>query len=193
MERIDLEDGHLVWIKSWIPNEKANLLYKSLLLTLPWSSYSIQLFGKDVEIPRKESFHAVHPNLAYGYSGKRLVTHLFTAELEALLAQLNAQFHLDLNSVLANLYQCGQDSNGWHADNEKELGENPVIVSVSLGQTRSFKLKHRRHGTVHTLNLANGDLLLMSDTIQKHYVHQVPKTKKNVLGRINLTFRKIVS
>ena len=98
----------------------------------------------------------------------------------------------EFSSVLLNLYRDGSDSNGWHADNEKELGTNPAIASLSLGAERKFNIKHRRLKTEkHQLVLEHGSLLLMKGEMQHHWLHQIAKTKKEVGPRINLTFRKI--
>jgi alkylated DNA repair dioxygenase AlkB len=95
------------------------------------------------------------------------------------------------NCVLINYYRNGMDSNGWHADNEKELGENPVIASLSLGETRRFDLKHQFEDEKFSIPLNSGDLLLMDNQIQNFYKHQIAKSKKINNPRINLTFRWI--
>ena len=89
-------------------------------------------------------------------------------------------------------YRNGQDSNGWHSDNEKELGENPTIASVSFGDERYFNMKHRENKSFKLkLLLKNGSVFIMSGETQEYWLHQIPKTNKNVGPRINLTFRKI--
>jgi alkylated DNA repair dioxygenase AlkB len=96
------------------------------------------------------------------------------------------------NSVLLNLYRYGTDSMGWHSDNEPELGQNPVIGSLSLGGTRRFMLRHRTEkGLKHQLELTSGSFLLMQGTTQHYWQHHIPKTKRPVPPRINLTFRVI--
>tara|TARA_X000001036_G_C20611880_1_gene779324 strand:- start:667 stop:1035 length:369 start_codon:yes stop_codon:yes gene_type:complete len=96
------------------------------------------------------------------------------------------------NCVLLNLYRDGQDSNGWHSDNEKELGKNPTIASVSFGDERYFNMKHKENKLLkHRLLLKNGSVFIMSRETQDYWLHQIPKTKKTVGPRINLTFRKI--
>lgn len=190
--RMELEDGYLIYIKNWISNSLADEYFNRFKYELPWSSNTIKLFGKEVKIPRKESFHATNLNLSYGYSGKRMRTNLLTPELEELRQRINKEFELNLNSVLANLYETGNDSNGWHADNERELGENPIIVSLSLGAERKFQLKHLISGKITSLCLGKGDLLLMSDNVQNSYQHQIPKMTNFHQPRINLTFRKII-
>src|SRR6187431_60877 len=98
----------------------------------------------------------------------------------------------NLTTVLLNYYRDGSDSNGWHADNEKELGTNPVIASLSLGAERNFQLKHNIDITQKkNIILENGSLLLMKGTTQHFWKHQIPKTAKAIGPRINLTFRII--
>ena len=95
-------------------------------------------------------------------------------------------------TVLLNQYRDGKDSNGWHSDDEKELGENPIIASVSFGEERFFHLKHKQHKEKrYKIKLAHGSLLVMGGTIQKHWQHQIAKTKRSIGARINLTFRRI--
>ena len=89
-----------------------------------------------------------------------------------------------------NLYRNGKDSNGWHADDEKELGQDPIIASISLGQERPFHLRYKRNTKVkHKIVLGHGSLLLMKGSTQHHWQHQIPKTAKSIAERINLTFR----
>ena len=99
---------------------------------------------------------------------------------------------MQFNCVLVNLYRNGQDSNGWHADNEPELGKNPMIASVSLGATRRFDLRHNITKEKISFDLTNGSLLLMKGEIQHFWKHQITKTKKIDAARINLTFRMLI-
>jgi alkylated DNA repair dioxygenase AlkB len=150
----------------------------------------ISLFGKKHSIPRLESFHAKN-NLTYSYSGKSLNAKPFTAEMFSLCERIENAVNSKFNCVLINYYRNGMDSNGWHADNEKELGENPVIASLSLGETRRFDLKHQFEDEKFSIPLNSGDLLLMDNQIQNFYKHQIAKSKKINNPRINLTFRWI--
>ncbi|WP_317045176.1 alpha-ketoglutarate-dependent dioxygenase AlkB family protein [Arenibacter amylolyticus] len=118
--------------------------------------------------------------------------HTFTPLLLELKNSLHKSLNIQFTSCLLNLYRDGKDSNGWHADDEKELGKNPIIASISLGQERYFHLKHRKNKDVkHKLLLQHGSLLLMKGETQHHWLHQVPKTTKAQHQRINLTFRII--
>ena len=100
--------------------------------------------------------------------------------------------NVEFNSCLLNLYRNGKDSNGWHADDEKELGQNPIIGSISLGQERPFYLRYKKDTKLkHKIVLGHGSLLLMKGVTQHHWQHQIPKTTKPIGERINLTFRII--
>jgi alkylated DNA repair dioxygenase AlkB len=115
----------------------------------------------------------------------------FTAPMHAILARITKLTGCTFNAVLINVYRNGMDSNGWHADNEKELGKNPIIASVSFGAERKFQLKSRDGAVKKTILLENGSILLMGGTIQPAFIHCIPKEPKVALPRINLTFRTV--
>jgi len=132
------------------------------------------------------------PDAYYHYSG---VTHQpipWTIELLAVRSKIEQCCQCVFNSVLANLYRNGNDSMGCHADDEKELGVNPVIASLSFGDSRLFKLHHKKRKETLDIQLEHGDLLIMSGSLQHHWVHCLPKTKQFKKPRINLTFRRIL-
>lgn len=106
--------------------------------------------------------------------------------------RLEQEFDIQFNSVLANLYRDGKDSNGWHADNEKELGKNPIIASLSFGSERRFDLKHQLTKKKISFDLKNGALLIMGGEMQHFWKHQIAKSSKISEQRINLTFRRII-
>ncbi len=114
----------------------------------------------------------------------------WTATLEKLRNQLNKSFNLELNSALCNWYRNGEDSNGWHSDNEPELGQNPTILSLSFGATRKFQLKNRETGELINLSLEEGSLLIMFGESQKQWKHQIPKQRRVLDDRVNITLRK---
>jgi alkylated DNA repair dioxygenase AlkB len=119
--------------------------------------------------------------------------HVFTHALLEIKEQVEKVALVKFTSCLLNYYRDGKDSNGWHSDDEKELGKNPVIASVSLGAPRMFHFRNKKDKTLkHKLPLEHGSLLLMQGTTQHYWQHQLPKTAKNVGGRINLTFRVII-
>ena len=153
------------------------------------------MYGKPVLIPRLNAWFG-DDEANYGYSGIRLKRNAWFAELLDLRNQIQQTFDYSFNSVLANLYRDGNDSVGWHSDDEKELGRQPVIASLSFGDTRRFSLRPKKlanHKPVH-IDLQAGSLLLMAGDTQHYWLHQLAKTKQQGLrGRINLTFRNIVS
>lgn len=191
VELIELSDGDILWVKHFLSPDEANTLMASLLDTIPWRQDSIRIAGKDTPIPRLQAWFG-DEGLVYTYSGLTLQPNPWLPELEALKHRIEDYSDTHFNSLLANLYRDENDSVGWHADDEPELGENPVIASLSLGETREFALKHRDHPHQKVrLDLRNGDLLIMKGALQHHWLHQLPKAKTHCDPRINLTFRRI--
>lgn len=190
IEKIVLKDGWIRFIPTFLNEDIANQLFENLQQTIQWQQGEIVLFGKKHATPRLEAFCA-DDQKSYGYSGQRLITHEFTKELNKIRQKLTLENGTSFNSVLLNLYRTGNDSNGWHADNEPELGRNPIIASLSLGATRRFDLKHNTTKEQLSYYLNHGSLLIMGGELQHHWKHQIAKTKKVNEPRINLTFRII--
>jgi alkylated DNA repair dioxygenase AlkB len=186
-----IEDGWLHFDPHFLSNEEADILFHTLETTLPWAQGSVTLFGKTYPTPRLESLH-VRGNKSYSYSGNTLHQHPFTPELLALKAKIDALVGVQFNCVLANFYRDGKDSNGWHADNERELGKNPIIASISFGCARRFDLKHSTTSERKQLMLTHGSLLIMGGSMQHHWKHCIAKSTKIIGPRINLTFRILV-
>jgi alkylated DNA repair dioxygenase AlkB len=186
-----LEDGWLLFEPEFLTGIESDLLFETLYTSLPWAQGKVKIFGKTHATPRLESLHVVDGK-SYNYSGNALISHPFTSELNELKNKIEAFSGESFNCVLANLYRDGKDSNGWHADNERELGINPVIASVSLGSARRFDLKHTTTGELKQLILPHGSLLLMGGTMQHNWKHCIAKTTKIQQPRINLTFRMLV-
>ncbi|HBW85731.1 MAG TPA: alpha-ketoglutarate-dependent dioxygenase AlkB [Crocinitomicaceae bacterium] len=182
--------GEVFLIRNFLHENESEHYFSGLMKALSFEQKDIVMFGKRIEIPRLESFHAVDGK-SYGYSGKRLETRPFNPILSSLKGKIEGQISVHFNSVLVNLYRNENDSNGWHADDEKELGKNPVIASISIGAKRRFQLKHKLEPLKHNLELNNGDLLIMGGTLQSNWKHQVPKEKYFCGPRLNLTFRFI--
>jgi alkylated DNA repair dioxygenase AlkB len=189
-QNIPIPDGALTYWPDFLTDAAATEIFESLKM-LPWKQNHVRIFNKWHLTPRLESLHGIEQT-TYSYSGQTLETTPFTPLLSAIKSQVEACTQQEFNVVLVNYYRNGQDSNGWHADNEPELGKNPVIASLSLGAERRFDIKHIHSGQKLQLMLENGSLLLMSGTMQHFWKHQIAKTKKVEEGRINLTFRKIV-
>ncbi len=189
-QKLELEDTTLLYFPQFLYNNEADFWFEYLNSTISFQSGDIKLFGKTYKKPRLEAFFA-DGNLSYSYSGQQLNTQRITDELNELKTRVESVSQLDFNAILVNLYRDGQDSNGWHADNEKELGSDPLIASVSLGAERIFEMQHIHSKTRIKLNLEHGSLLCMLQGSQRFWKHQLPKDKSVHLPRINLTFRKI--
>ncbi len=186
-----LLDGQLHYYPSLLDPQQADILYQQLLQEIPWQTGHVFIYGREHLIPRLQAWHG-DPGISYTYSGKTLQADAWTPTLANLCQQLNQLLGLQLNAVLCNLYRNGNDCMGWHADDEKELGENPQILSISLGAERDFAL--RRQGSSRqsgTLRLANGSLLDMRPGMQNHWQHSLPKRARIQQSRINLTFRTL--
>ncbi len=188
---LDLPDSDISYYPHFLSSQQANLYFEKLRKETPWQQDTITLFGKTHPQPRLTALYGDNGQ-AYTYSGIRMKPHTFTPLLLELKNSLHKSLNIQFTSCLLNLYRDGKDSNGWHADDEKELGKNPIIASISLGQERYFHLKHRKNkDEKHKLLLQHGSLLLMKGETQHHWLHQVPKTTKAQHQRINLTFRII--
>jgi len=187
--RLDLPDAD---VRLWRPafqSAEADALLTLLRTRIDWQQEDIVIFGESRRVPRLVAWHG-DPGTAYTYSGTAHEPLPWTPELQRIRQRVEELTAHCFNSVLLNLYRDGNDGMGWHADDEPELGREPVIASVSFGATRRFKLRHRRMRiATSTLELAHGDLLLMAGQTQHAYVHAVPKTARPVGTRVNLTFR----
>ncbi|WP_151703741.1 alpha-ketoglutarate-dependent dioxygenase AlkB family protein [Nitrincola alkalilacustris] len=183
------KDAELSYFPGFIPAAEASRLLQHLTRQLAWRQDSIQLFGQQRMIPRLQCFQG-DAGLAYRYSRLTLMAEPWDPSVEQLRNRLMDLGH-DFNCVLINLYRDGNDSMGWHSDDEPELGTNPVIASLSLGQTRQFKMRHKQTGEKLDITLEHGSLLLMSGPTQHHWQHAIMRSKRPMSERINLTFRSI--
>jgi alkylated DNA repair dioxygenase AlkB len=181
----------MIW-DHYLNQQEADYLFHTIMNYKSFERGTIKLFGKTHRKPRLESFHSIG-NLSYSYSKNTLTTNPFTPELLEIKSRIEEVTGAEYNSVLINLYRHGKDSNGWHSDNEKELGMYPVIASLSLGAERRFRVSAReKEAKKLVFPMKHGDLLLMGAGFQENYSHSVPKDMKVHEPRINLTFRKIL-
>lgn len=185
-----LRDGRLDLWPHCLGAAEADRLYWALRRSLAWQQERLVIYGREHPVPRLVAWYG-DPGARYRYSGVEHRPLPWTAELREIRARIAELTGVAYNSVLANLYRNGRDGMGWHADDERELGRDPNIASLSLGATRRFRLRHRASGETHALDLTHGSLLVMSGALQHHWVHCVPKTQRPVGARINLTFREI--
>lgn len=193
VERFDLPQAELLLIRQWLAPARADALLLQLRAELAWEQSVIRVYGRQCPIPRLNAWYA-DPSCDYGYSGVRMTAHAWTPALQGLRQEAAESCNSTFNSVLANCYRDGADSVGWHADDEPELGINPVIASVSLGGSRCFQLRHRLRKDLARVDieLTHGSLLIMRGETQHHWVHAIPKTRRMSPPRINLTFRRVV-
>ncbi len=169
---------------------KSRSLYQYLVDNLKWQQPEMSMFGKVVRIPRKQVYMA-EPRFAYAYSGLTMTPAPWVPVLMNIRNTLNKRCNVTFNAVLINWYQDGNDSVSWHADDEVELGTRPVIASISLGETRKMKIRHKISKDVFDIMLEDGSCLIMQGESQSVYEHCIPKIAGKVAGRINLTFRTI--
>ncbi|SDS15387.1 alpha-ketoglutarate-dependent dioxygenase AlkB family protein [Christiangramia echinicola] len=188
---IQLKNAEIEYYQGFLNEMKANEYLKNLLQLNSWRHEKIKLFGREIFQPRLTTLFG-ESGKNYTYSGLEMTPEPFTQELIEIKDLCEEISNTNYNVCLANLYRDGRDSMGWHSDDEKELGKEPVIASVSLGAERIFHLKHKKDQTArYKIKLHHGSLLVMKGPTQKFWKHQLPKTKQTVSPRINLTFRKI--
>ena len=193
MERIPIlgcEDE--CWFdENFLELEEASTFFDKLSIETDWIQPQIRMFGKWVDQPRLIAWQSSE-GLSYSYSGITLTASPYSDLVDAIARKIEIKTGLTFNSVLINYYRDGKDSMGWHADNEPELGENPMIASLSLGSARDFVLKHNQRSDLKKVfSLNSGSLLLMGKGIQKNWKHALPK-RAHAGPRINLTFRRIL-
>lgn len=189
---LNLPDSNITYYPDFFDPTNADKYLKTFLKELNWQHHDITIFGKRIPQPRLTALYAVN-DVPYSYSNLTLIPEKFTPELFEIQQKLNIQTGENFTHCLANFYRDGNDSMGWHSDDESALGKDPVIASVSLGGVRNFHLKHKNIKDQRCkLDLEHGSLLLMAGSTQHFWKHQLPKTKKQVAPRINLTFRTIL-
>lgn len=182
----------LTLIEAFLDKAAADAAFAALLVDTPWAQRSLRIAGREVMEPRLTAWYG-EPGRRYTYSGLTLDPLPFSPFLRQLKMAIEAAAGEGFDSVLINRYRSGQDSVGWHADNEPELGPDPLIASLSLGAVRRFVLKERRGKERVALDLPHGSLLLMGRGCQRDWLHSLPKTALPVGQRLNLTFRRLVT
>ena len=185
----NLPDAEVEYFPAFFSIEKANELFEKLKSEIPWQQDTITVYEKNHLQPRLTALYGNEGN-PYGYSNIIMQPHQWNPLLIYIKEEVEKECQENFTTVLLNYYRNGQDSMGWHADNEKELGRNPIIASVTFGAERTFQLKHNTlESAKQSINLQHGSLLIMKGSTQHYWKHQIPKTQKPVGGRINLTFR----
>jgi len=183
---INRPDLELMHMDGFIAKEDADTYYNSILNNTPWREYQMPMYDKIVTAPRMVAWYGTQEE-----TGENTLA--WTPELSGLRAQVEKETGLKFNAVLLNLYRNGNDSVAWHSDKEHRIGSNPNIASVTLGQTRPFRLRHKIDKSIPQLEipLHHGTLLLMHGSTNTFWEHHIPKSSKEMLARINLTFRQV--
>jgi len=190
--KLHLPDADIVYFPNFFSKMVADNLHDSFLKNTPWQQDNIKVFGKVHAQPRLTALFG-DGTKTLSYSNITMHPHFWTDDLLTIKNSLNTIVSAPFNTVLLNCYRDGRDSNGWHADDEKYLGQNPVIASVTFGQERYFHLKHNlKDIPTQKLLLEHGSVLIMQGETQHYWKHQIPKTAKLVSPRINLTFRVVL-
>lgn len=183
--------GEAYFYPAFFDKTESDVLFQSLLTQVNWKQEPIRIFGKEVMQPRLTAWFA-EEGKSYSYSGITMEAYPWNEALRKIKSKVEKEADVKFNSALLNLYRDGRDSMGWHRDNEKELGVNPVIASVSFGAMRTFQLReYQTKSNLRSIPLAHGSMLLMRGETQPYWEHQVPKTNKINAPRINITFRVV--
>lgn len=187
----DLPDAEISYHPNFFDFQRSNELFSILKSEIPWQLDNITVFGKSHPQPRLTALFG-NEGKPYGYSNIVMQPHAWSPLIMYIKNEIEEICQETFTTVLLNRYRDGKDSNGWHADNEKELGKNPIIASVSFGAARVFQMKHNSiENQKQNIILEHGSLLIMKGTTQHFWKHQIPKTAKPIGERINLTFRII--
>jgi alkylated DNA repair dioxygenase AlkB len=185
-----INNGEYIYQIDYFNKIVAENLMSDLENSITWSQEKLMMFGKEINFPRLMAFYG-DQNISYSFSRNTYNALPWTDSLLKIKSKLESDFKIPFNSVLLNMYRSGKDSMDWHQDNEKELGKNPIIASVNFGASRKFELRNIDSREKINFELGHGSLLLMKGKTQHYWQHRVPKTKKEVSVRINLTFRRI--
>lgn len=183
--------AEMVFWPQFLSCEEADNLLKKSIADLPWRADKIKMFGKEIPVPRLQNWFADKTDTSYTYSGIKLTAVVFPDWLNQLRENIQTRSNYPLNRVLANYYRDGSDSMDWHADDEVELGPDPVIASLSLGAERTFQLRHNQTKEKVSINLPHGSLLVMGPKIQTFWKHRIAKVRDLQEPRVNFTFRYV--
>ena len=185
------QDGLALYYPQAIPAEQLSHYYDELFNKISWEQDRVMMFGKEIVTKRKVAFYS-DALISYTYSGKLKICLPWSQELLVIKEIVESLTKSKYNACLLNLYHNGDESMGWHSDDEKEIIAESAIASLSLGAERKFSFKHKATKETISVLLENGSLLEMKGAIQKNWWHALPKSKKVIAPRINLTFRQMI-
>src|SRR5262249_22063968 len=189
---IPMQDAEVYYMRHLPLAQPPRVVMNQLIDDVPWRAEHIVVWGRTYPQPRLIAWYG-DPGKKYIYSGLQLEPLAWTQALMDIKSRVEAVAHTDFNSVLLNYYRDQRDSMGLHSDDEPELGERPILASLSLGEERIFILKHKKAKSLKPvrLRLASGSLLLMRGETQDYWKHGIDKETRRCGPRINLTFRRI--
>ena len=188
---VELRGGRLALWPAFLDAARADAALAGLREEIEWSQHYVHIAGRRMACPRLSAWYG-DPGASYRYSRQTYEPLALPPRLEAVRSLLQETLGIRFNSVLLNLYRDGADSMGWHSDDEPELGDDPVIASLSLGATRRFRLRHRERSAPSCgFDLEHGSLLVMDGATQRNWQHAVPRTRRKVGTRLNLTWRRV--
>ena len=181
----DVPDADLMLIDSFFTKEESDSYYDILLNNTPWREYEMPMYDKMVTAPRMIAW--------YDESDSKFGKSNWPKELIAIKTRVENETQIHFNAVLLNLYRNGKDSVSWHTDKTQSENKDMNIASVTFGETRMFRLRHKllKYIPQVEIPLHHGSFLLMAGKTNSFWEHQVPKTARDVLPRINLTFRQV--
>lgn len=189
-ELVSLNNGEYRYFPNFFNRKNADRMFHAFEENIEWKQEEMQMYGKILKFPRLTAWYG-DDDKPYSFSGITLKPLPWSKELLEIKKLIEPISEVEYNSVLLNLYRDGNDSISWHSDDEKELGQNPIIASVNFGAERDFQLKNKATGEKVNIKLQHGSLLIMQGAMQHHWLHQVPKRKNVNQARVNLTFRVI--
>ena len=185
------QDGIVNYYGIIMTEDEANAYLKTLLVSIDWKNDEAIIFGRHIITKRKVAWYG-DDGYAYKYSGTTKQALSWTPELLELKNLTEQLTNETFNSCLLNLYHDGNEGMAWHSDDEKSLGKDSAIASLSFGAGRKFSLKHRVSKETHSVLLENGSLLIMKGATQSNWLHSLPKSKRIAEPRVNLTFRRMI-
>lgn len=184
------QDGIALYYEKIVHDDEVKQLYDALLNNIHWENERVIMFGKEIVTKRKVAFFS-DPSISYRYASKTKIGLPWTSTLLSIKNRVESITKETYNACLLNLYHNGEESMGWHSDNEKEIITNSSIASLSLGANRKFSFKHKVSKETVSIELEDGSLLEMKGSVQAHWWHALLKSKKVTAARINLTFRQM--
>jgi len=184
------QDGIALYFEKVVKDKQLELFYAALFNNIQWENERVIMFGKEIITKRKVAFYS-NPTISYRYASKTKIGMPWTSTLITIKNIVESITKESYNACLLNLYHNGEESMGWHSDNEKEIIANSSIASLSLGANRKFSFKHKISKETVSIELENGSLLEMKGSVQTHWWHALIKSKKVTAERINLTFRQM--